>query len=191
MGRCEHCGAEFIGTHSYCGKCDGSKAMGNSKDITDRRTILTLPLDLPNKYKELVILEAQERMEMMFTGVRSVIASNGRYGDQYITAIGTQARMLFFAKDLGFFRDGYELAESVTYDKIMGISTSMEGNLWVVRPKVIFFFEVGEAMSRLELSDHSTVDPLTLQAEGPVDLIELKEELEVRGRICREMNEAK
>ena len=37
-------------------------------DTTDRRTILTEPSDLPKKYKELVILEAQERMEMIFTG---------------------------------------------------------------------------------------------------------------------------
>ncbi len=128
---------------------------------------------------------------MMFTGERSVITSNGRYGSQYITAIGTQARMLIFAKDMGFFRDKYELVESVTYDKIMGISTSMEGNLWIMRPKVILFFEVGEAMSRLELYDLSTVDPFSLDIVGPVDLIELKEELEVRGRKCREMNEAK
>ena len=191
MGRCEHCGAEFIGTHSYCGNCNGHTVNGSSTDTTDRRTILTEPSDLPKKYKELVILEAQERMEMMFTGVRSVITSNGRYGDQYVTAIGTQARMLFFAKDLGFFRDKYELVESITYDRIMGISTSMEGNLWVMRPKVIFFFEVGEAMSRLELSDLSTVDPGNLDIVGPVDLIELKEELEARGRKCREVNEAK
>ncbi len=103
MGRCEHCGAEFIGTHSYCGKCDGPKAMGNSKDITDRRTILTMTFRPSKK------VQGSGHSRGSGTNGDDVHGRTFRRSRQMvgmaisiITAIGTQARMLFFAKDLGF-----------------------------------------------------------------------------------------
>ncbi len=188
--RCGSCGAELMNKAWMCGKCGA--LVGNAANAKeDRRTILTGPMDIPLKFRDMMNIDGQEKMEMLFCGERPIALdrkSNQIQSTDFIIAIGTTRRLILLVRK-GFIETHYELLESIDYDKIKGLTAKTWDYGISSKTDVVFNFEAGEAMNRLELWGLRLIDPLSLAIGDMVDIVELKQEMWARQKRCAEQKE--
>jgi len=174
-----------------CGKCGASVFGKASKTKEDHRSILTGSMDIPIKFQEMMNIGGEEKMELLFCGKRPIALdrkSNNIQSTDFIIVIGTTRRMIILVRK-GFIETHYELLESIDYEKIKGLTAKTWDYAGYSKTDVVFNFEAGEAMNRLELWDLRLLDPLSLSIGGDVDIAELKQETWARQKRCAEQKE--
>jgi ribosomal protein S27AE len=173
-----------------CGKC-GALVGNDAKAHLDRQSILTGPMDIPLKFRNMMNIDGQEKMELLFCGERPIALdrkSNQIQSTDFVISIGTTRRLILLVRK-GFIETYYELLESIDYDKIKGLTTKTWDYGISSKTDVIFNFEAGEAMNRLELWGLRVIDPISLAIGGMVDIDELKQEMWARQKRCAELKE--